>query len=124
LLTGRIGEEMVYRYLLNQYRDHFNSVSIVWENQCGESYSPYDISLTINGKIQYIEVKSTRTYNQHSFPISINEIECFLRCKENYFIYRVYVDENQFNIIDNIRWRLIQKQQLACFLRILPISSA
>jgi hypothetical protein len=123
LLTGRIGEEMVYRYLLNKYYDQLNSVSIVWENQYGETYSPHDISLTINGKTQYIEVKSTRTYNQHMFPLSINQIESFLRHKENYFIYRVYIDENQFNIIDNIRWRLIQKQQLACFLRILPRSS-
>jgi len=57
------------------------------------------------------------------FPLSINQIESFLRHKENYFIYRVYIDENQFNILDNIRWRLIEKKQLACFLRILPRSS-
>ncbi len=123
LITGRIGEEMVYRHLLNEHRDQLNLVSIVWENQHGESYSPHDISLTINGKTQYIEVKSTRTYNQHMFPLSINQIESFLRHKKNYFIYRVYIDENQFNILDNIRWRLIEKKQLACFLRILPRSS-
>jgi hypothetical protein len=58
-------------------------------------YLPYDISLTINDKTQYIEVKSTRAYNQHIFPISINEIEWFLRHKENYFIYRVYTEEKR-----------------------------
>ncbi len=57
------------------------------------------------------------------FPLSINQIEAFLSYKENYFIYRVYVDEKRFVILDNIRWRLIQKQQLACLLRIIPISS-
>jgi hypothetical protein len=120
--TGRIGEQMVYEYLLNEYRDHPNPVNIRWENQYKETQLPYDILLSENGKIHYIEVKSTRTYNQHIFPISINQIETFLRCKENYFIYRVYIDEKKFIILDNIRWRLIQKQQLGCFLKIIPIS--
>jgi hypothetical protein len=120
--TGRIGEQMVYKYLINEYRDHPNPVTIRWENQYKETQLPYDILLSENGKIHYIEVKSTRTYNQHIFPISINQIETFLRCKENYFIYRVYIDEKKFIILDNIRWRLIQKQQLGCFLKIIPIS--
>jgi hypothetical protein len=120
--TGRIGEQMVYKYLINEYRDHPNPVTIRWENQYKETQLPYDILLSENGKIHYIEVKSTRTYNQHIFPISINQIETFLRCKENYFIYRVYIDEKKFIILDNIRWRLIQKQRLACFLKIIPIS--
>jgi hypothetical protein len=77
----------------------------------------------MNGKTQYIEVKSTRTYNQHTFPISIKEIECFLRHKENYFIYRVYTEEKKIVVFDNIPRRLNQKQQLPCLLKILPISS-
>jgi len=123
LITGRNGEKMVYRRLLNEHRDHLKSASIVWQNRDSESYLPYDISLTINDKTQYIEVKSTRTYNQHIFPISINEIEWFLRHKENDFIYRVYTEEKKIVIFNNILWRLSQKQQLACLLKILSISS-
>ncbi|CAF2935268.1 unnamed protein product [Rotaria sp. Silwood2] len=91
------------------------------ENLYGETHRPYDISLTKHGITHYIEVKSTRTYNQHIFPLSINQIETFLKHKENYFIYRVYIDEKKLIILDNIRWRLIQKRQLACLLRIIPI---
>jgi hypothetical protein len=120
--TGRIGEQMVYKYLLNKYRDHPNPVTIKWLNQNRETLLPYDILLTKNGKTHYIEVKSTRICNQHIFPLSIHQIETFLQQRENYFIYRVYIDEKRFVILDNIRWRLIQKQQLACFLRIIPIS--
>ncbi len=123
LYTGRIGEQMVYKYLLNEYRNHSDPVTIKWLNQNRESHLPYDILLQQNGKTHYIEVKSTRTYNQHIFPLSINQIETFLQQRENYFIYRVYIDEKKFIILDNIRWRLIQKQQLACLLRIIPISS-
>ncbi|CAF3801243.1 unnamed protein product, partial [Rotaria sp. Silwood1] len=119
LNTGRIGEEMVYKYLLNEYRDHPNPVIIKWLNQNQETHLPYDISLTKNGKTHYIEVKSTCVNNQHIFPLSINQIETFLKLRENYFIYRVYIGEKTFIILDNIPWRLMQKQ-LACFLRILP----
>jgi hypothetical protein len=122
LHTGRIGEQMVYKYLLNEYHQT-NSVSIRWENQNGETQLPYDILLIKNGKKYYIEVKSTRTNNHHIFPLSINQIENFLQHRENYFIYRVYTDEKKLIILDNIRWRLIQKQQLTCLLRIIPVST-
>jgi hypothetical protein len=123
LHTGRMGEEMVYKHLLNKYRDHPSPVIIKWLNQNRETHLPYDILLTKDQKTFYIEVKSTRVVNQHIFPLSINQIETFLQQRENYFIYRVYIDEKKFVILDNIRWRLIQKQQLACLLRIIPIST-
>jgi hypothetical protein len=59
LHTGRIGEEMVFKYLLNQYRDHPNPVIIKWLNQNRETHLPYDILLTKDRKTFYIEVKST-----------------------------------------------------------------
>ncbi|CAF0984392.1 unnamed protein product [Adineta ricciae] len=120
LYTGRVGEEMVYQYLLNEHRDHSSSVNVKWLNEIGESHLPYDIVLQKNGKTSYIEVKTTRTYNRHTFPLSINQIETFLKLRENYFIYRVYMDEKKFVILDNIRWRLMQKEHLACLLQILP----
>ena len=122
--TGRIGEEMVYQFLLKQHLENAYLTTIKWLNQSRESQLPYDIVLTTkNGKTQYIEVKSTRTCDQHAFPLSINQIEFLIQQKDNYFIYRVYIDERKFIILDNIRWRLVAKQQLACFLHILPKSS-
>lgn len=122
--TGRIGEEMVYQYLLKEHQETPYAASIKWLNQSRESQLPYDILLTTkNGKTLYIEVKSTRTCDQHVFPLSINQIEFLIQQKENYFIYRVYTDERKIIILDNIRWRLVAKQQLACFLHILPKSS-
>ena len=115
LVTGRIGEEMVFHYLLNEYRSYPNPFSITWENQHTESNKPYDILLNKDGKNHYIEVKSTRSSDQNLFPLSINQIEAFLTYKESYFIYRVYIEQNKFVILDHIRWRLIQKDQLACF---------
>ncbi|CAF0964760.1 unnamed protein product [Rotaria sordida] len=56
---GRIGEKMVYQYLLNKYRDHSNLITIKWSNQNRETHLPYDILLNKNGKTHYIEVKST-----------------------------------------------------------------
>ena len=123
LHTGRMGEEMMYKYLLKQHRECPYPVTIKWLNQSQESQLPYDIALTKNGRTQYIEVKSTRTPNQHIFPLSINQIEFLIQQKENYFIYRVYTDEGKFVVLDNIRWRLISKEQLACFLQIIPKSS-
>ncbi|CAF4274300.1 unnamed protein product, partial [Adineta steineri] len=84
--TGRIGEEMVYKYLLKEHREQSNSVIIKWLNQNRETHLPYDILLKKNGKTYYIEVKSTRAYNQHIFPLSINQIETLLQQRENYFI--------------------------------------
>lgn len=120
LETGRLGEEMVYKYLSKQ---HPHPATVKWLNQSRESQLPYDILLTKNGIIQYIEVKSTRTPNQHIFPLSINQIECLIQKRENYFIYRVYTDEGKIIVLDNVRWRLIAKEQLACFLQIIPKSS-
>lgn len=122
LTIGRIGEELVYKFLLNAYSNYSGSVNIKWLNEHRESQLPYDILLRLNGNLYYIEVKSTRISNQHLFPISIHQIETFLQLKDNYFIYRVYIDDNKILILDNIRWRLMQ-QHLACFLRIQPNSS-
>jgi hypothetical protein len=118
LMTGIHGEYIVYQYLLNKYRNQSNKVLIEWKNEREESHLPYDILLFLNGTKNYIEVKSTRTSNRHSFPLSIHQIEAILEHTENYFIYRVYLDENKLLILDKIKWRLQQKQHLSCSLTI------
>jgi len=118
LITGHIGEYIAYKYLSNKYRHQTDLVLIKWENEHEESHLPYDILLIENGKENYIEVKSTRKYNQHSFPLSFNQIETIIQHPENYFIYRVYIDENKLLILDKVEWRLKHKEHLSCFLTI------
>ncbi|UJR19795.1 hypothetical protein I4U23_022928 [Adineta vaga] len=115
---GIRGEQIIYEYLLNEYRHQLDSVSIKWENEFEESHLPYDILLIRNGKTHYIEVKSTRTCNHSSFPLSFNQIEAIIEHEENYFIYRISLEDKKLFILDNIRRRLKQKQQLSCFLTI------
>ncbi len=118
LMTGILGEYIVYQYLLNKYRYQSNIPLVEWKNEHGESHLPYDILLFLNGTKNYIEVKSTRTSNRHSFPLSIHQIEAILKHTENYFIYRVYLDEKKLLILDKIKWRLQHKQHLSCSLTI------
>ncbi|CAF4033667.1 unnamed protein product, partial [Rotaria sp. Silwood2] len=115
LHTGSNGEQTVHEYLLYKYRHQLDSVSIKWENQNGEAHLSYDILLIENGKKHYIEIKSTRTHDQHSFQLSINQIKAILQYRENYSIYRIYLEEKKLVILDNIRWCIKHKQQLACF---------
>ncbi|CAF3939998.1 unnamed protein product [Rotaria sp. Silwood2] len=102
LHTGSNGEQTVYEYLLYKYRHQLDSVSIKWKNQNGEAHLSYDILLIENGKKHYIEIKSTRTHDQHSFQLSINQIKAILQYRENYSIYRIYLEEKKLVILDNI----------------------
>ncbi|CAF3053583.1 unnamed protein product [Rotaria sp. Silwood2] len=79
LHTGSNGEQTVYEYLLYKYRHQLDSVSIKWKNQNGEAHLSYDILLIENGIKHYIEVKSTRTNDQHSGQLSINKIKAILQ---------------------------------------------
>ncbi len=47
-----------------------------------------------NNREEFVEVKTTRSYDQHTFPVSIGEIEYLLKHPSNYFIYRVYYADN------------------------------
>ena len=120
LHTGFLGEQMVYEYL-RRCNSQSGGTSIKWENEKGESQLPYDILLVKDEIKHFIEVKSTRTSNQHSFLLSLNQIEAMLRLEQAFFIYRVYTEQKKLVILDRIRWRLKHKQQLACFLTIQPL---
>ena len=90
VITGRQGEQLVYRMLQNEHP----LGKVVWVNGEGESGSPYDIYVNLdNGEKEYIEVKTTRVFHQHAFPVSIGEAQFFLKHPENYFIYRVYLHD-------------------------------
>jgi hypothetical protein len=65
LITGRQGEALVFLHLKKTYPKEF------------------------------IEVKTTRSSDQNTFPVSIGEVEYLLKHPLNYFIYRVYYAENR-----------------------------
>ncbi|CAF2069688.1 unnamed protein product [Rotaria magnacalcarata] len=110
---GRRGEEFVYRYLEWKHPKK----TIEWVNQQQESGKPFDIRIidtTTNNKIELIEVKTSRSSNQNTFQISINEIECLLANQTNYHIYRLYYPEDEnsstITILSQLKVRLQQKQ--------------
>lgn len=112
-LIGRRGEDFVYRYLNWKYPEK----KIEWVNEKQESGQPFDIRMVTkasNSPVEFIEVKTTRSLNQNTFQISINEIECLLANPTNYHIYRVYsVDDDKsckITVISGLKIRLQQKQ--------------
>jgi hypothetical protein len=87
-------------------------------NMKQESGLPYDIRLRKNDQIQLIEVKTTTNHDQHTFQISIGEINCLLQNPENYHIYRVYYSEDldsiKITILSQVNYHLEQKQLALC----------
>ncbi|CAF5142907.1 unnamed protein product, partial [Rotaria magnacalcarata] len=111
-ITGRLGEELVFRYLKSKYPDD----DIKWMNQEAEYGAPYDIHLIVksdNNQERFIEVKTTRSFDHNSFPVSIGEVEYLLQHPSNYYIYRVYyADKTESSIItimNRIRLNLERK---------------
>lgn len=119
-MTGDIGEEMVYKYLQKKYSEA-ETVLIKWENENDESNLPYDILLIEKRKKYYIEVKSTRKNNEHSFSLTMNEMKSIFEYRKFYSIYRVYIDEKKLIILTNIE-QCLQEQHLSCSLTINPHS--
>ncbi|CAF4882053.1 unnamed protein product, partial [Rotaria sp. Silwood2] len=79
----------------------------------GESGQPFDIQMIRKGKenqIDLIEVKTTRSSTQNTFPISIREVECLISNQNNYHIYRVYYSNDEIystiTILSQIKYNL------------------
>lgn len=114
-ITGRQGEILVFQYL----KQMNPQAEIKWMNEEKESYRPYDISIKTNSEDQheeFIEVKTTRSIDQYTFPISIGEVQWLLKNPSNYFIYRVYyADPVQTSTIttiskvkESLKWKHIK----------------
>ena len=69
---------------------------VVWNNEFGESFEPYDIFLIDNNKEFFIEVKASIN-NYIDFTISKKELNFAKENKENYILYQV-VNVNTDNI--------------------------
>ena len=115
--TGRRGEELLYFYLRFKYPDR----DIQLMNEEGESGQPFDIRMIGRGKQDrphLIEVKTTRSAEQHTFAISVKEIECLFGNPDTYHIYRVYYcnDESSstITILNHIKTNMERKLVSLC----------
>ncbi|UJR16805.1 hypothetical protein I4U23_003704 [Adineta vaga] len=114
IIVGRRGEDFVYRYLQWKHSD----AQIQWINQQAETGQPFDIEIIHkdkNKKPEFIEVKTTRVPNQNTFQISIGEVDCLLQYQNNYYIYRVYYNDDDeklstITILSRIKYHLQQKK--------------
>ncbi len=92
---GREGEELVDKYFASQLK----SKSILhydWKNRDGESGLPYDFSVeTLSGEVYYLDVKTTNYAFEQKMIFSSQEIAFVDSCKNKYFIYRVYKNDEQ-----------------------------
>jgi hypothetical protein len=65
LTVGRVGEELVYRHLVEKY----GSGAVHWVNQGGESGACYDLVVQGGeGRLEYLEVKATKTKDKVRLP--------------------------------------------------------
>ncbi|CAF1112321.1 unnamed protein product [Rotaria sordida] len=112
--TGRQGEEFVFNFLKWKHPDK----QVKWMNERKESGEPYDIEIRKNDDIERIEVKTTRISDQHTFQISIREIQCLLENPMKYHIYRVYYSDDpdltKITILSQVKYHLEQKQLVLC----------
>ena len=90
--TGRIGEELVYRELVQK----FGKNRVNWLNEGGETYNKYDFEIlnSQNSIKFYIDAKATTTseISGDTVPIYIrpSEWQFMQECNDNYIIARVY----------------------------------
>jgi hypothetical protein len=87
---GKIGEDLVIEYekkkLIEQGKEE-----LAKEVKKIKDGNGYDIaSYFVDGKVKYIEVKSTTGDESTTFPISLNEVQFSLLNAPNYFLYRVF----------------------------------
>ena len=113
--TGRLGEEIVFRFLQWKYPNE----QIEWMNERKESGRPYDICIrTKNNQMEFIEVKTTRIDDQHTFQISIAQMEYLLKNPLTYHIYRVYYSDDlqmsKITILSQVKHHLEKKQLAIC----------
>ncbi len=82
---GYWGEQYAYAQLRQEYP------VVKWLNETSEQGKPYDIEIHHeNHRVDYIEVKSTRTSTKPMFEFTLNEFDAASKFGSQYFIYRVF----------------------------------
>lgn len=91
---GKAGEKIIDKYL-SSLVDKKAIASYIWENNEKESGLPYDFSYkTLDGKIVYLDVKTTGHKFKQKMIFSSQEVDFIANNTEDYCIYRVYCDRN------------------------------
>ncbi len=92
--VGRDGEELIDKYFSEQLRRKI-ILNYTWVNKDGESGLPYDFHVQkSDGEIFYLDVKSTNYKFEQKMIFSGQEVKFAADKKNQYFIYRVYQDQN------------------------------
>lgn len=86
--VGRWGEALVYRYLLQRHPGW----TVTWVNEHAESKSFYDVKMrnVSDGRIVFVEVKTTRSADKNAFEVSPWEWDFACKPGVEYHVYRVY----------------------------------
>jgi Domain of unknown function (DUF3883) len=88
--TGRMGEDIVYKYEFNKLKDTNFKNKIIKHYEIVNDKPGWDItSYDENGKEIYIEVKSTKGKSINTFGLTINELNAAKKKKGDYFVYLV-----------------------------------
>ncbi|CAN6486909.1 unnamed protein product [Victoria cruziana] len=85
LRTGRVGELIAFKYFVEKH----GRSAIKWVNEDVETGLPYDIIITEDDSVQYIEVKATSSTKKDWFEMSANEWLFAVRNGDSYSIARV-----------------------------------
>ena len=77
-------------------------VEVIWCNKNGESSKAYDIELTENGEVYYIEVKSTESLDGDWFNVSKAQWKLMGTEKDKFCIFRIYGARTENPHLDKI----------------------
>lgn len=102
---GRNGEELINEYFSEQLRKK-RITHYEWKNKENESGLPYDFSVeTLENEVLYLDVKTTNYGFEQKMIFSSQEIKFVDSCKNKYYIYRVYTDNDKkyLKICDNAK---------------------
>jgi len=93
----RVGERFIYEFLKKMHPN----AHVEWVNQNDkESGYPYDIIFTLNGVLQYIEVKATNMPRMAWFNLTKKEYEFMMEKKDQYLFYLVSVKTGHWTKIE------------------------
>ncbi|MDB4919759.1 DUF3883 domain-containing protein [Mucilaginibacter sp.] len=94
---GILGEKACFRFIAEVWKNNRDRQKreLVHHNQISESYKPYDISLCYQSnelivETSFIDVKTTRYFENTPFHLSLKEAEFVKENYSNYFIVRVF----------------------------------
>lgn len=90
--VGRLGEQLIYQYLLKKYAR--TDAKVVWVNKEAETGKPYDLVITksvekSNTVVEYVEVKTSFSMDKLPFEMSIQELMFAEKHGPAYAIYRL-----------------------------------